>query len=195
MIDAAIEELRRHGVAGMSFTDVLEASGAARGAIYHHFPGGKAQLVVEAASPNAEQVRGNLAALPGSAPLEVVRSFLDLVRPVVEASVGGSGCAVAALTVGASTSDGEMREAADQAFTSWTDALAERLAVSGLAPGEAGELATTLLIVLEGAHVLSRAAASIEPFDRAARTVLALAEGTVSLRPRRSRPARSGRPR
>ncbi|MEU3069077.1 hypothetical protein ABZ712_19585 [Streptomyces sp. NPDC006906] len=34
---------------GMSFTDVLTQSGAARGAIYHHFPGGKNQLATEAA--------------------------------------------------------------------------------------------------------------------------------------------------
>jgi TetR/AcrR family transcriptional regulator, lmrAB and yxaGH operons repressor len=193
MIDAAVEELRRHGVAGMSFTDVLEASGAARGAIYHHFPGGKAQLVVEAAGANAEDVRASLAALPASRPLDVVRSFIALIRPVVEASVGGSGCAVAALTVGPDRGEGGMRAVADEAFSSWIDALAERLTTSGLTPTEATELATTLLIMLEGAHVVSRAAASIEPFDRAARTILALAEGRLSVQTSRSGAARRDR--
>jgi hypothetical protein len=50
------------------------------------------------------------------------------------------------------------------------------LTTSGLSTDEAAELATTLLILLEGAHVLSRAAGSVEPFDRAAHTILALAE-------------------
>jgi TetR/AcrR family transcriptional regulator, lmrAB and yxaGH operons repressor len=50
MIDAALDSLRHRGVSGMSFTEVLERSGAARGAIYHHFPGGKNQLVAEAAA-------------------------------------------------------------------------------------------------------------------------------------------------
>ena len=50
MIEATVEALQRQGVAGMSFTGVLAASGAARGAIYHHFPGGKAQIVAEAAA-------------------------------------------------------------------------------------------------------------------------------------------------
>jgi len=30
MIDATVEALRRHGVAGMSFTEILASSGAAR---------------------------------------------------------------------------------------------------------------------------------------------------------------------
>ena len=38
----------------MSFTEILDASGAARGAIYHHFPGGKTQLVAEAAAASDE---------------------------------------------------------------------------------------------------------------------------------------------
>src|SRR5438128_498393 len=86
MIDAAVESLRRGGVAGMSFTEVLEASGAARGAIYHHFPGGKLQLVSEAAQQDAAAVREHFAALEGRTPSDVVKSFLETVRPVVERS-------------------------------------------------------------------------------------------------------------
>ena len=55
----------------MSFTEVLRESGAARGAIYHHFPGGKSQLVAEAAARNGQDVRDHLAALPAGNPVEV----------------------------------------------------------------------------------------------------------------------------
>jgi TetR/AcrR family transcriptional repressor of lmrAB and yxaGH operons len=169
MIDAAIDGLRRRGVAGMSFTEILAASGAARGAIYHHFPGGKTQLVAEAASANAEDV-----ALPGDTPLELVRSFLEMVRPVVEASASGSGCAVAAVTLGGDAGDQRLRDVARAAFGSWTHALAERLIGAGMTRNDAPELATTLLMLLEGAHVLTRADGSIEPFDRAAHATLDL---------------------
>jgi TetR/AcrR family transcriptional repressor of lmrAB and yxaGH operons len=60
--------VQRRGVAGMSFTEVLDSSGAARGAIYHHFPGGKAQLVTEAAARNGQDVRAHLATLPADSP-------------------------------------------------------------------------------------------------------------------------------
>src|SRR3954454_3160908 len=48
MIHSAALLMREHGVEAMSFTQVLEHSGAPRGSIYHHFPGGKAELVEEA---------------------------------------------------------------------------------------------------------------------------------------------------
>ncbi|MFE3053777.1 TetR/AcrR family transcriptional regulator [Nocardia sp. NPDC059239] len=167
MIDAAIDALQKKGVAGMSFTAVLDASGAARGAIYHHFPGGKAELVATAAARNGDQVRERLAALPAPDPVTLVESFLALVRPVVAASADGAGCAVAAVTV--DPDSGDLRTVAATAFDSWTTTLAERLTAAGADPATAADLAITLLTLLQGAHVLCRAAGEIEPFDRMAR--------------------------
>ena len=93
MIQATVAALQRHGVARMSFTEILDASGAARGAIYHHFPGGKTQLVAEAAARNAQDIRAQLAALPAATPRTVAQAFLTLVRPVMQQSARGGGCA------------------------------------------------------------------------------------------------------
>ncbi|HEU5356803.1 MAG TPA: TetR/AcrR family transcriptional regulator [Actinocrinis sp.] len=177
MIEATVSALQHHGVAGMSFTDVLRDSGAARGAIYHHFPGGKLQLVGQAAQLNGRQVRQALAGLPAENPAAVVSAFLELVRPVVQASAAGGGCAVAAVTVGSGLESGEteLRQIADSAFSGWADELTERLRASGLESDRARDLATTLIVLLEGAHVLCRASGTIEPFERAARTATSLA--------------------
>lgn len=176
MIDATVRALQRRGVAGMSFTAVLQDSGAARGAIYHHFPGGKAQLVAEAAARNGQDVRDFLGALPTDSPQVVVQAFLAAVRPVVLESASGGGCAVAAVTVDASLdAEGDaLRQIAATAFASWIDQLAELLVTAGLGPAAATGLATTLITLLEGAHVLCRAARTIEPFDQAARTAVEL---------------------
>jgi AcrR family transcriptional regulator len=182
MVDAAVTALQRHGVDGMSFTEVLAASGAARGAIYHHFPGGKAQLVAEAARRNGDDVRRHLAALPARTPQSVVEQFFSLVRPVLVESATGAGCAVAAATVGA---DGSCA-VAQRVFATWIETLADRLRTAGLDSDDgaddatddaidlATDLATTLITLLEGAHVLCRAAGSVAPFEHAARTALAL---------------------
>jgi TetR/AcrR family transcriptional repressor of lmrAB and yxaGH operons len=180
MIEATVEALRRRGVAGMSFTDVLAASGAARGAIYHHFPGGKAQIIAEAAALNGRDVRAQLAALQADSPGAVVRAFLAAVRPVIEASAAGCGCAVAAITVraGEDTDNDALRQIAATAFASWADQLAERFVTAGLAPGAAADLAAMLLALLEGAQVMCRAAGTLElePFDQAARAATVFAE-------------------
>jgi AcrR family transcriptional regulator len=181
MIDAAIHSLQRHGVAGMSFTEVLRDSGAARGAIYHHFPGGKEQLVTEAATRNGGDVRAHLAMLPADDPAAVVAAFLDAVRPVLAASAAGGGCAIAAITVGAAGTAGtDLQRVAGGIFTSWTETLAGRLASAGLAAGEATGLATALIMLLEGAHVLCRAAGTLEPFDEAARSATTLARASYA---------------
>jgi len=190
MIDAAVAALQRRGAAGASFTEVLQASGAARGAIYHHFPGGKAQLLAEAAERNGDDVRAALAALGdpgdpgdpgdvapgipghvGGGPARVVAAFLAAVRPVLAGSAEGGGCAVAAATVDADDAGTpQLRRIADRAFGAWIGELAGHLTVAGMSPEEARDLATTLVTLLEGAHVLCRAAGSTEPFERVART-------------------------
>ncbi|WP_369386262.1 TetR/AcrR family transcriptional regulator [Streptomyces sp. CG1] len=174
MIEATVEALRCRGVAGMSFTEVLRDSGAARGAIYHHFPGGKAQLVAEAATRYGHDVCAHLAELPAESPQHTVEAFLAAVRSVVQESACGGGCAVAAVTVGTDAADDTLRQVAATAFASWVDQLAERLTTSGLPPGDAADLATTLITLLQGAHVLCRAAGTIEPFDQVARTAVEL---------------------
>lgn len=174
MIDAAVAGLQRHGLAGMSFTDVLASSGAARGAIYHHFPGGKRQLVAEAAARNGHQVLAHLGTLSGATPRAVVSSFLTQIRPVVAAATTGSGCAVAAVTVRADEDGEELCGVAATAFTAWTDRLTASLAATGLPTDEAADLASLLIALLEGAQVVCRATGDLAPFDRAARAALSL---------------------
>ena len=48
MVRGAAELLRQRGYTGTGFREVIEVTGAPRGSIYHHFPGGKAQLAGEA---------------------------------------------------------------------------------------------------------------------------------------------------
>jgi TetR/AcrR family transcriptional repressor of lmrAB and yxaGH operons len=108
----------------------------------------------------------------------VVRGFTQLIRPVVEASASGGGCAVAAAAMGKSGPDhGEPRQAAAVAIGSWIGEIAGRCVAAGLSGAEAHELAATLVTMLEGAHVLARATGGIECFDQAARALTTLVEG------------------
>ena len=168
MVRATAESMRRHGVIGTSFTEVLEQSGAARGAIYHHFPGGKAQLAEAAVRWTGDSVGAALSAMPtpGDGPQGVVNAFLELVRPVVLESAEGAGCAVAAACT-ESDAGSPLQLASRDALRSWREQLTRRLVEAGAQAGEASTRAALLLATLEGAHVLCRAEGSIEPFDAA----------------------------
>jgi transcriptional regulator LmrA/YxaF-like protein len=107
-------------------------------------------------------------------------------------------CAVAAVTVraGADDDNDALRQVAATAFASWAFQLAERLTTAGLTPGEAGDLAAMLIALLEGAHVMCRAAGTLQPFDQAAQAATVLAEsrypGQSAPKPPQGTPARSG---
>jgi TetR/AcrR family transcriptional repressor of lmrAB and yxaGH operons len=192
MIEATVAGLQLHGVAGMSFTDVLAASGAARGAIYHHFPNGKAELVAAAAEHNGREVQVALASLPGATATGLVDAFIEMIRPVIDAAAAGCGCAVAAVTVDARGHADPLllRAVAAGALDSWIDALATRLRATGLPRRSAADQATALVALLEGAQVLCRAAGSAEPFEPVARAM----RGLVGPGGRRRPSTRSVRP-
>jgi TetR/AcrR family transcriptional regulator, lmrAB and yxaGH operons repressor len=184
MVEATADSMRRRGVAATSFTELLEHSGAARGAIYHHFPGGKAELAEAAVRWTGDNVAAALATLrPASeTPGAVVEAFLELVRPVVLESAQGAGCAVAAACTESDTGS-PLQLASRAALSSWRKLLAARLTGAGAEETGAWHLASLLVSTLEGAHVLCRAEGSIEPFDAAAAALLSLRAST-STRPR-----------
>lgn len=63
MLESGVKLFRERGVHGTSFADVLEDSGAPRGSVYHHFPGGKAQFAEQVTVAAGEAMAAGLDAL------------------------------------------------------------------------------------------------------------------------------------
>src|ERR1700761_553106 len=99
MVRTAAALFGSRGLPATSFSDVLAASGAPRGSIYHHFPGGKKQLAQDAIAWTSEQVLGHLRACPADTPAGVLAWFVDLWRQSALASGGSSGCPVAGVAL------------------------------------------------------------------------------------------------
>ncbi|THG32522.1 TetR/AcrR family transcriptional regulator [Glaciibacter flavus] len=173
MIEATALLLRRGGMSAASFTDVLAASGAARGAIYHHFPDGKVELTREAVVWTGNRVKTNLVTLPGSEPAEVLAEFLDAIRPVVAEAATGVSCAVAAVVLETGQVDRSLTAVASEALQSWVDTLEARLVATGAPAAAAHAVAVLLIVFLEGTQVLCRAAGDMSPFDDGAAAVRA----------------------
>jgi TetR/AcrR family transcriptional regulator, lmrAB and yxaGH operons repressor len=152
--------------------EVLEASvadsGAARGVIYHHFPGGKDDLAEQAVAWTDRRVRADLESIEAGEPDLVLRDFIARIRPVVVMAAGGTSCAVAAVTLEASPSHASLTAAVDAAFQSWIDALETRLHQAGMASPKARATAQIMIAFLEGSLVLARATGSVAVFDESA---------------------------
>jgi len=161
MIGSAAVLLREHGVDGTSFSRVLELSGAPRGSIYHHFPGGKSQLVEEATRYAGDLISAGLAAALGSqSPVTALGTFGDTWKAVLEEYDFRAGCPVVAATL---SDEPDARRAAAQAFRSWQDHLAEALRSNHVEHARARRVGTMCVAAMEGAIVMARAERSIEP--------------------------------
>lgn len=163
MLHSAIRLFRERGVGDTSFADVLKASGAPRGSVYHYFPGGKKQLVSEAV-----EAAGSYAAATfernADDPVAMVDHFARYNMEVLETSGFREGCPLMAAALA-----GAKEEAAGPAarvFSQIHKNLTNALIDAGLDGNRASSLATLSISAIEGAIVLSRTEKSVEPLEQ-----------------------------
>jgi TetR/AcrR family transcriptional regulator, lmrAB and yxaGH operons repressor len=177
MIEAAIDLMRSYGLSGAGINDVVQLSGAPRGSLYHHFPGGKLQMAREALALHAERMAAVIDEALASAnagPRKVMALFEVFARRVEEGQFQKScpfGCV--ALDLDASTE--ELRDIVAQGFESWQALIAAHFAALG--PRASMEFAGLLLTGIEGAYVRARAEHSGQPFRETGKWLARLARG------------------
>ena len=164
IIAQAAPIFNKHGFAGSSMQDVMEATGLEKGGLYRHFRS-KEELAVEAFRY----------ALAGAVRLRTekpdgTRSALDELRSVVRRWVEApsavpGGCPLMNTAVDADDGNTVLRELARKGFAEWRERLCGAVragmerAEDGRngAPGAAGcGIANTIIATLEGAQMLSR---------------------------------------
>lgn len=163
MIDSAVTLLRERSAAGVTVDAVLARSGAPRGSVYHHFPDGRDQIVLEAVRLAGQHV-ATLIGEPGERdPSAVVRRFLDFWEHILRDADYIAGCPVVALTVDSSAERPAIRDLVKDIFDLWHQKLESVLTASGIDIGRARRLATTVIAAAEGAVLLCRAQRSAVP--------------------------------
>jgi len=194
MVRAAEELIRERGYSATAMSDVLDRSGAPRGSVYFHFPGGKAQLVIEAAEAYAHQQVAcidRVAEQAGSA-AEFIEAYLNLARDGMADSGYSRGCGISPLVIEATEGSGEVAETSRRAFTEMTGRLAFHFIAYGMDSKAARELAEALLASLMGALITARALRSPAPFD-ATRTALSGYAAAAGRKPATAKRDQAGR--
>jgi TetR/AcrR family transcriptional regulator, lmrAB and yxaGH operons repressor len=197
MIHAAAHLFRQHGYHATAFSDVIEASGAPRGSIYFHFPGGKQELAREAIALAGDEIEQMVAAAAArcDGPGSLVRALGEMVAARLEGSGYRSGCAIATMVLELAPQSEELSSEFENVFARWRQALAPQFEIWGVTPGRAPDLADLVMSVFEGALIVSRAARDIDSFRTAIEALAELVEHEPSLsagRPRLGRSADRG---
>ncbi|NMM87568.1 TetR family transcriptional regulator [Rhodococcus sp. SRB_17] len=180
MVRSAVELISRNGVDATSFNDVIKHSGAPRGSIYHHFPGGKTQLMVEAVQAAGAIItrRISAAAVTGS-PADVIDAVGDIWRRNLAQSDYAIGCPVIAGGL-ARASEPEVAEAAAEVLAGWQKLVEAALESAGSPAAQAQSMANLTIASIEGAVALCQTTRSIEPLERVMATLQELSKITVA---------------
>lgn len=168
ILAATAELFRRQGYTGTGLKTVVAEAGAPFGSLYHHFPGGKQQLGVEVVRSSGAYFQALVSAVydAQATTAESVWAVFAGAAQTLEETDYVDACPIATVALEVASTDEVLRVATAEVFTSWIEALTERL------DGDR-DRALAVIGALEGAFVLSRALRSTEPMYAAGRLAVA----------------------
>src|SRR5271170_7419207 len=100
MLVSAAEVMRERGAAGVTIDEVLARSGAPRGSVYHHFPGGRNQILTEALHFAGESLTSAIESAADHGEMVLLRRFITFWENILRDSDFAAGCPVVAAATG-----------------------------------------------------------------------------------------------
>ncbi|WP_371671721.1 TetR/AcrR family transcriptional regulator [Streptomyces sp. NBC_00289] len=184
MILSAVALLRENGASATSIDRVLAHSGAPRGSVYHHFPGGRTQLIHEAVALAGDFIADLIdAAMQADDPVAAVDAFFLLWRDRLVESDFRAGCPIVAVAVETNDDAPQLAPSAAAVFARWQEALAALFVRHGLTEERSRRLGSFVVAAVEGAVIMCRAERSTAPIEAAAAEIHDLLRHTLRDRP------------
>ncbi len=170
LIGAAAKLFQERGYAATGLSEVLALAEAPKGSLYHHFPGGKAELGAAAMKAAGTGMAQALTECRGrtDTTADAVRAYGELLASWLENSNFVKGCPVATVALEEAPGDGPVAVAAKAAFDQAQQALVDMLLDDGIDEALACRRASLGLAALEGALIQARLARNTKPVRNAA---------------------------
>jgi len=174
ILHATTELFREFGYRGTALKQISSRSGAPPGSVYHHFPGGKAQIAAAALKKSGEGYKQLVfAVLTHSTDIRRgVAAVFKSGAKVLEDSGYIDPCPIGAVAREIASSHPELRQVAHEVMDDWVVDAGKVMRQANLADLDSkaiNDLATLLVAAIEGGFLLSRAAQSPEPMLAAGR--------------------------
>lgn len=168
MVETVARLVMQQGFHGTSLSEILDQSGAPRGSLYFHFPGGKDELILEGTRHAIDQAsRAMREAFEQTEDAAAgVAAFFDFLIENQIATDYRFGCPVNALTSDAMTHSTALADICRQGIEEWGSIYSKALERDGLAPDRATQLGEFILAAEEGAILMSRAQRDVGPLER-----------------------------
>jgi AcrR family transcriptional regulator len=173
---AATVLFRRNGYSGTGLKRIATEADAPFGSIYHFFPGGKQQLAEETIRTSGAAYGRMVLALLDSVPdpVESVAHAFEAAADDLAATDYADACPIATVALEVASTNEVLRVATAEVFAAWVSAGEQWFARWVSDQNAARSLACSMIMILEGAFVLSRAARDPEPLRVAGRSMAEL---------------------
>lgn len=180
MIDAAIVLMRASGLSGAGINEIVRASGAPKGSVYHFFPQGKLQIAGEALLAYSALVKTFIEDALGSEtlPEAKVRALFSAFARRVEDGDFCRSCAVGAVSLDLDEAVLALQPTLERILSEWTTTIAAHFDCGDEAHNRS--FAGVLLTAIEGAYVRSRAERSPRAFVEAGEWLAGLARKSAN---------------
>ena len=173
IIEKTAPVFNQKGYAGTSMSDLTEATGLTKGAIYGNFEN-KDQVALAAFEYNMELVyRGIRMVLETrSTPLEKLQAFPDFYRSSYPREIFKSGCPIANTAPEADDTHPSLRKAVNEAIEKWDSGI-QKLVKRGIEAGEIKDsvnpasVASLMMSLIEGGILLSKSTGNSRYLKRA----------------------------
>jgi len=180
MIETTAGLVHRRGFHGTSLNEILEQSGAPRGSLYYHFPGGKEELVLEATRQGVAIVTQLLKEVLTDSPdpADGVRAFVEAAAHELRDSGYVFGCPVAPIVLDSPKSSA-LAKVCQEALEEWQQVFVKGLGSAGIGRRRAESLATMIVCGLEGGLILARARRDTAPLDAVAEELASMVRSAL----------------
>ena len=163
MVVTTAKLLRRQGYHGTGLNQIIAESGAPKGSIYFHFPGGKEQLAAEAIVASAAYYDAVMCACQRATAIESFDVYIDEAAKWLERTGFAEGCPIATVALEVGPTSTVIGEACAQAIAILLDRVTGWLEADGFSPEAARARAELVHAAMEGALIFAKARRSVEP--------------------------------
>lgn len=163
LIRAAAQLFRSHGYHGVGLNDLLAEATAPKGSLYHHFPNGKADLALAAATwASDEMLRVIAASFAGAKTFEDGATTLCFkLAKLFDLTGQQDGCPVGS-TLFEGPGNAEFLRHAERCYEGWIEEVQDHANRFGLQEADARRRAEHVFLLIQGGWQLARARKSSE---------------------------------
>lgn len=176
ILESAIVLMKQSGLSGAGINQILAHSGAPKGSMYYHFPGGKLQIAAEALVLYGQRVAAAFETALSSKKKsgDKIRALFSLAAGQLEKGNFEQSCAAGAVALDLRTDVADLQPVVAGVMNSWRTVVASHLPQRNRVRRES--FAGLVISAIEGAYIRSRAERTKSPFVEAGEWLALLIE-------------------